>query len=370
MTKSPETKATNAAMEFHRKGHHTETPKMDTIRILLWTTDLKKFWPPGTEGFKGCKLPEGKICEQVGRHQYNNSDAVIFHGQKIMADDLPAYRFPHQKWIFFEVEAPPQTWIQGSLVPIRNDFNLTSTITFDSDVPILQRHRVCEVDLDLYRKIRAKKIPYAKGKGAHVAWFVSHCETQSKREAYVKELSKYIPVDIVGTCGNLTCGSKKERVECDEQILNKEYKFYLSFENSICEGYVSEKLWRLIREPITVIPIVMGGVDYRTILPDDTYIDIKDFSSPKDLASYLKHLDKNDEDFNHYIIKKNSLKCKFYDDKQIHEVRYSCVVCDYLHRHQGETTHAPDVVKFWSEERRCKPPEQFYKNSFKFMNNL
>ena len=32
-------------------------------------------------------------------------------------------------------------------------------------------------------------------------WLVSHCETDNKREDYVKSLQKYIPVDIFGYCG-------------------------------------------------------------------------------------------------------------------------------------------------------------------------
>jgi len=38
-----------------------------------------------------------------------------------------------------------------------------------------------------------------------VAWFVSHCETSSRREKYVEELRKYVDVDIYGKCGSLNC---------------------------------------------------------------------------------------------------------------------------------------------------------------------
>ena len=34
-----------------------------------------------------------------------------------------------------------------------------------------------------------------------VAWVVSNCKTPSKREDYVFELKKHIPVDIFGKCG-------------------------------------------------------------------------------------------------------------------------------------------------------------------------
>ena len=38
-----------------------------------------------------------------------------------------------------------------------------------------------------------------------VAWFVTNCKTPSKREQFVTELQKHIPVDIYGQCGPLKC---------------------------------------------------------------------------------------------------------------------------------------------------------------------
>lgn len=38
--------------------------------------------------------------------------------------------------------------------------------------------------------------------------------------------------------------------------LDRDYKFYLSFENALCDQYVTEKFWRRMAEP--VVPVVMG----------------------------------------------------------------------------------------------------------------
>ena len=35
-----------------------------------------------------------------------------------------------------------------------------------------------------------------------IAWFVSHCNTPSKREKYVERIKKVIPVDIYGHCSD------------------------------------------------------------------------------------------------------------------------------------------------------------------------
>ena len=65
---------------------------------------------------------------------------------------------------------------------------------------------------------------------------VSHCRTHSQREDYVEELRKYIHVDVYGACGDLSCPSRHGQV-CLKQI-EKTHKFYLAFENSICQDYV------------------------------------------------------------------------------------------------------------------------------------
>ena len=55
----------------------------------------------------------------------------------------------------------------------------------------------------------------------------------------VKELQKPINVDVYGDCGTMTC-SRKIEGDCREMAA-KNYKFYLSLENSLCQDYVTEK---------------------------------------------------------------------------------------------------------------------------------
>ena len=52
------------------------------------------------------------------------------------------------------------------------------------------------------------------------------------REEVVDNLNKFLQVDVYGDCGSLTCSRKGK--SCFRNI-NKTYKFYLSFENSLCE---------------------------------------------------------------------------------------------------------------------------------------
>jgi glycoprotein 3-alpha-L-fucosyltransferase len=74
-----------------------------------------------------------------------------------------------------------------------------------------------------------------------VGWFVSNCGEKNARQKYAKELQKYIPVDIYGMCGTKMCPRSTE-TECFE-MLNRDYKFYLAFENSNCKDYITEKFF-------------------------------------------------------------------------------------------------------------------------------
>ena len=61
------------------------------------------------------------------------------------------------------------------------------------------------------------------------------------REVYVRELQKHIEVDVYGSCGELKC-SIESIEECYTEVLRPTYKFYLAFENNLCEDYVTEKV--------------------------------------------------------------------------------------------------------------------------------
>lgn len=331
-------------------------PADETINIISWNCQLCMLWKNEPSPFEECDSTEGKTCQIVERHHYNKSEVIIFQGLYLDLSDMPTHRLPFQKWIFHEVETPPQTWHNKefkSMESIAQAFNVTSTYSLDSDIPIYYQRKVCYVNQDKYKSLKEQSINYVARKTERVAWFVSHCDTQSRRELYVRELSKYIPVDIYGRCGNFTCGSKHTPAQCDKTLVGPQYKFYLSFENSFCKDYVTEKLWRFIEQPIPTIPVVMGAVNYTSILPSKTFINVKDFESPKKLAEYLRALSQDDDEFNEYIRRKNSLVC-WTPAGRI--ANYPCSLCKFLHEHRFDTLHAPDILDFWSEKRRCTPP--------------
>jgi hypothetical protein len=57
----------------------------------------------------------------------------------------------------------------------------------------------------LREKVRNNQVKRIHNKTKTIAWMVSHCDTHGQREAYIKELVKFIDVDVCGPCGTLSC---------------------------------------------------------------------------------------------------------------------------------------------------------------------
>ncbi|XP_025078932.1 alpha-(1,3)-fucosyltransferase C-like isoform X4 [Pomacea canaliculata] len=120
------------------------------------------------------------------------------------------------------------------------------------------------------------------------AWFVSNChEDQAQRLRYVERLKEVLPVDVYGACGTLHCTTLAK--ECDTMLTK--YFFYLSFENSFCQDYVTEKFSRAFLKDVYVVPVVRGGLNYSHHFPQGIFINADDFSSPEELGMYLKKAD-------------------------------------------------------------------------------
>lgn len=83
------------------------------------------------------------------------------------------------------------------------------------------------------------------------------------------------------------------------EMLDTDYKFYFSFENSLCIDYVTEKLFLYMSYDI--VPVVYGGGDYSQYAPPHSYINVNDFETTDDLAKYLIFLNDNPEEYIKYF---------------------------------------------------------------------
>ncbi|XP_065559857.1 alpha-(1,3)-fucosyltransferase C-like isoform X2 [Artemia franciscana] len=179
-----------------------------------------------------------------------------------------------------------------------------------------------------------------------VAWMVSRCETAGRREDYIEELNEYIQVDVYGRCGNNKC-PKEHWKECYDMIQNN-YKFYLSFENSLCKDYVTEKLFNILQ--YDVIPVVYGSADYNRILPPYSYINALD-NSPSELANLLKDIGNDAIKYQRYFNWKEEYDLHVYDNSLFVKHAF-CQLCKKLHT-DTEKKFYGNFNKWWIDGSKC-----------------
>ena len=255
-------------------------------------------------------------------------------------------RPPGQMWLSLYREAQFICALSFS----QSAFNVTASFSRSTDLylPYALFRRQSFREQNLTSMLAEKSLP--------ILWAVSHCKTISRREDYVKELSKYIDVDIIGKCGNKTsCDKESDKTakrNCEQEKFSK-YYFYLAFENNICEDYITEKLFSRMNQ--NMVPIVLGGGHYIRDLPPNSFIDIKNFESPKHLTTYLKML-----------IATPTKYASYHDWRRSHVIGKAdqlCTICEYMHSHRGGSRVIPDVNDIFSVSQ-CQKASNYYMNSF------
>ncbi|KAL1439443.1 hypothetical protein MTO96_010256 [Rhipicephalus appendiculatus] len=212
------------------KSSPTNVTARKPVTILFWTPTFGSWFEPlsdvsiGLVSYNSCGVP----CFLTrNRSLIRSADAVVVHDRDADANDLPRYRAGHQRWVYWNMEAPPNSRPE-QFFRIRNVFNWTYTYRLDSDVP----HPYFTVHSRRSDAPQAEEghSPSTVNRSRLVAWVVSNCRTPSRREEYVAELRKHVTVDVYGRCGNLQCPRSEE---CFRH-LGERYHFYLSLENAMC----------------------------------------------------------------------------------------------------------------------------------------
>ncbi|KAF5291716.1 hypothetical protein FQR65_LT11409 [Abscondita terminalis] len=278
----------------------------------------------GSVAFHGCPVSRCSLVADKARML--DADAIIYKDHFIHPGHV---RPSKQLWILYLLECPYHT----QLIKFPNVFNWTATYRKDSDL-VTPYERWTYYDPQVTQKSQGRD--YAANKTKKVAWFVSNCGARNGRLAYARELGKYISVDIYGTCGPLKCPRTDRR--CFE-ILEREYKFYLAFENSNCRDYITEKFY-VNGLGQAVLPIVMGArpEDYEQSAPQGSYIHVDDFNNPEELAAYLHRLDKDDELYNTYFRWKGT--------GEFINTYFWCRLCAMLHA-PLVPRHYEDINEWW-----------------------
>ncbi|XP_063003045.1 3-galactosyl-N-acetylglucosaminide 4-alpha-L-fucosyltransferase FUT3-like [Elgaria multicarinata webbii] len=247
------------------------------LTILLWT------WPYGIHvGIENCTEVLGvPDCHfTADRSWYQKADAVLVHHHDVYlnAAKLPQQPRPAgQRWIWYSPEPPSKHPVPTFM---DNLFNLTMSYRRDSDIYAPYGW------LELLDQPQEFTIP---AKSKLLAWAVSNWKPSyvQPRIKYYEELKKHIQVDVYGR-GHVALPGNRLLPTLSQ------YKFYLAFENSQHDDYISEKVWRNAFMAGTV-PVVMGPSrkNYERCLPPGSFIHIDDFPSPRELADFLREVDGN-----------------------------------------------------------------------------
>ena len=324
----------------HNDYHNETSPVKSALKhILLWTSyyidpyyGLGEY---GQDGFVKNKCPVNTCTVTNDKSKLKTVDSVVVHMRNHDLNPLPQRQNTKQIFVFYLFEAPPASfWNDRVSVPDadKGSFNLSITYRYDSD--IIQPGSGTPIIINETPKPYVPRIPL-KGRSGTIIWMSSHCTTPGMREKYIKALAKYIHVDVYGKCGWLNC-TVNEPCNAD---FDKEYKFYISAENAVCQDYVTEKISNALNKEI--IPIVYGGLDYEQRMPPHSHIDITKFESPEKLAQYLKELIANESEYWKYF----EWKMKY---RRIGASKESlmCALCEKLHDPNYHKVY-PDIVKWW-----------------------
>ena len=285
------------------------------------------------------------------RADYNRSDAVVFHmynnlnNKDFVIRNLPIRTNLDQKWVLM-IREPQAFYYPKQLRLLNNSFNLTMTFQTDSDIHI-PYGRYWKLNQKQITKRNESQQSYSQGRDKMAFWLVSNCVTSSRREKYVQELQKYISIDVYGECSrrrNLENGSTREQFR---NKLAAQYKFYIAFENSDCDDYITEKFWRTLK--LGVIPIVRGHrAQYKKYAPPNSYIHADSFLTSKKLAQYMIKVASNATLFNKY----HEWRRVYDADHKILTINrhWLCDLCERVHVSERKTVN---VYEHFSEDTRC-----------------
>ncbi len=320
--------------------NETEDPPKKVATILRWRWKeyhgelMKKRIAMRPAVFKNLKCPVSNCQIISGRNGLNETDLIWFDMDHLRRmNDMPHFRKKDQKWLYFTKEPPTHS---APKVKMNSRFNVTMTYRLDSDI----------VDkyggfAKLEKKLNVTHPGLIPIKS--ILWLVSDCHAPSNRHVYAKELRKHIPIEIYGSCGismhSRNCTAKAHSSDCTYSLKN-EFRYCLAFENSLCTDYVTEKFFGTM--VTNTVPIALGKADYAALSPKKSFLDVKDFKSPKHLADFIYNLDKDKEEYLSYFKWKEEYKPERHSTGN---AKIACEMCRLAH----QTTHKvyKDMVHWW-----------------------
>ncbi|XP_069122819.1 alpha-(1,3)-fucosyltransferase 10-like isoform X2 [Argopecten irradians] len=351
-------------LEGETKERHDPAGELRALKEVI-TAPIILWWTPFTGdpgSYKRCG--NHKCFFTVDRHyrRHNQTKVFMFYGTDLDHVDLPIPRNPNQHWGLLHEESPKNNYIYSHKA-IVTLFNHTCTFKRESDYPISTQYLPSLDWLSSTKYIVpvAEKNRLQKAELSPLLYVHSDCGTPSDRDTYVELLMKHMNVDSYGKClHNKDLPPHLQHPiqgmdHTDFYKLISKYKFSLAFENSLCDDYMTEKLWRPLM--LGSVPIVMGSPKVKDFLPSNhSAIIVDDFKSITELVEYLKFLNENDDEYEKYLSwKKTGIQNKYLIELMkkrewgvdgSHGTKYhnfidgfECFVCQRIHENELAMKH-------------------------------
>jgi alpha-1,3-fucosyltransferase len=327
--------------------------------VLLWTDLFDDYYWHQASAFDSlttlsCEKPY-RCHFTRDRTQLSQASLVAFHLYDINRSQLPTRKskvHENQTWLFVTGESPINFYYQNpSFYPrlLDNYFDVAISYKFDSPWSIfsasIRQHSAMTTDMSI-NEMKYNRDSLTK-KTKPIVWFVSNCNTFSQREKYVHELSRFISIDIYGKCGQM-CSNGQCQVDLDQ------YYFYLSFENSRCHSYITEKFWNIImNNDHRLVPIVMGAseADYARVAPDQSYIHVNQYPTPEKLADQLHYLIRHPNEYLRYLQWRE--KTHLDTSNQAEWTNFLCPFCQIAHEQVRSETSRIEFSSWFDPATQC-----------------
>jgi Glycosyltransferase family 10 (fucosyltransferase) C-term len=255
----------------------------------------------------------------------------------------------HQKIIFRMTESAAQ---RSTL-----NFTFDASVTYRSDSDGVFNYGLCQI-----RTEPVDHQDHSLGRISPAYWIISNWH--GRRTQVYNELSELLEIDLFGghTQNYISDWNSGDTVEMKE--LARKYWFYLAFENSECDQYISEKPWRALA--LGNVPVVLGGLsppDYEDPLPPYSYIHIDDFYSVESLGKYLRFLMESPTEYNKYHKWRADYYIDYFlqgdpvDNRPYSHASYNswCHTCDMLaYKLSADTFTQRTVNEWWFRESSCR----------------
>ena len=293
-----------------RKDNRTTIIVYSQVKPVL----IRQFFAHNKE-VEDCKLPDNvTTCFFTNDSRYyHNADVLYIRscnalrlinlGRRVPTKLTRAY--PEQLVMIYN-RAPERDVTCNN--PIQNKLKNSSTVVSYTLASTIPYPYLCWPDIQ-QSVVNVLKLRPPIGRHG-VAMFVSNCRIDRGfgwRKKYLMELMNYIHIDSYGACLHNTDVKSTRNKGTDlfapiklDTIKKKQYKFLISFENSVLPEYVSEKIWHAYLTQ--TIPIYYGAPEvYKQVPGNNTYIDAAKFAGPKELAEYIKKVDQNESLYRSYF---------------------------------------------------------------------